>query len=426
MQLKVSTDRKPSATLLALSAAAAALPAYTPNAMAAPEWEANAGYRFSYYRESDLPAAATNGLDGERMEVLTQQAHLQVPINEGWDYSVDAVLDTISGASPWFIVPGDDGRPIQIMSGATIDDQRYAVQGSLRQHHAGGRRAVRLGLSKEDDYLALSGGVEAEWDFNQQSHVLAAGLGWSHDELEPTDGASAEFPDRIGKADKDSLTAFAGYTHAFDKVTVGQLGVAWTHGDGYLTDPYKRVYVAGAILPETRPDTRDAFAVTARLRHYLRALDAAVHLDLRYFADDWGVGSDTLEASWVQKLPNQWRLTPSLRWYQQGKADFYRPYFTVERSDGHYSSDPRLSAYGAVSGRLSLSREWQQWSFALAVEGYRSEADYALRDVDSESPGLVEFGVVSLAFSYRWFSAPASTPSQQVEPPPVRVIEVVP
>lgn len=420
------TEKKPSAALLALSAAAAVLPAYSPVAGAASDWQTDAGYRFSYYRESDLPAASTNDLDGERMEVLTQQVHLLAPISETWDYGVDVIVDTMSGASPWFIVPGTDGQPIQIMSGATIDDQRYAVQGRLRQHHAGGRRSGRLGVSKEDDYLAISGGVEAEWDFNQQSDVLAVGLGGSHDELDPTDGGSEEFPDRIRSADKDSLTAFAGYTHAFDRVTVGQLSLAWTHGDGYLTDPYKRVYVAGEILAETRPDTRDAFALTARLRHYLRDLDAAVHVDMRYFTDDWGVRSDTLDVSWVQKLPNQWRLTPSLRWYQQGKADFYRPYFNIERSDGHYSSDPRLSAFGALSGRLALQKEWQNWSVALSVEGYRSEADYALRDVDTESPGLVEFGVVSLAFSYRWFSAPTGAPSARVESPPVRVIEVVP
>ena len=426
MLLNVSHDKKPSATLLALSTAAAALPAFAPTAHAAPEWEANAGYRFSYYRESDLPSAATNGLDGERMEVITQQAHLAAPISDEWDYSADVTVDTFSGASPWFIVPGANGRPIQIMSGATIDEQRYALQGRLRQHHAGGRRSARLGVSKEDDYLAVSGGIEGEWDFRQQSDVLAAGIGWSHDELEPVDGDSAEFPDRIDKADKDSITAYAGYTHAFDRVTVGQLSFAWTHGDGFLSDPYKRVYVAGEIIPDDRPGTRDAFAMTARLRRFLPGLDAAIHLDLRYFLDDWGVGSDTLEASWVQKLPNDWRLTPSLRWYQQGKADFYRPYFNQQRGDGHYSSDPRLSAFGAVSARLALQKELRQWSFSLALEGYRSEADFAMRNVDAESPGLVEFGVMSLAFTYRWFSAPGSAPPARAEPPPVRVIEVTP
>ena len=422
----MTTDKKPSTALLALGAAAAVLPAYAPPATGAVNWEADSGYRFSFYKEADLPSAATNGLDGERMEVLTHQFHLLAPVNETLDYSVDATVDTLTGASPWFIVPNASGRPIQIMSGATIDETRYAVQGRLRQHHDGGRRALQVGVSKEDDYLAISGGVEAEWDFNQQSQTLAVGIGLSHDELEPVEGDSAAFPDRIDKADKDSLTAYTGFTHAFDRHTVAQIGAAWTHGDGYLSDPYKRVYVAGDIIPDRRPGTRDAFALTARLRHYLPGLKAAVHVDMRYFADDWGIGSDTLEAAWVQQLPGNWRLTPTVRWYQQGHADFYRPYFNFTRGDERYSSDPRMSAFGALSGRVALQKEWQQWSFALSVEGYRSEGDFALRSVDSENPGLVEFGVVSLAFSYRWFSAPSSRPAAHVTPPPVRVIEVLP
>ena len=62
-----------------------------------------------------------------------------------------------------------------------------------------------------------------------------------------------------------------------------------------------------------------------------------------------------------------------------------------------------------------------------AAEGYRADADYAIRHVDSASPGLVEFGVVSLAFTYRWFAAPkAATHSFELPPEPVRVIEVTP
>jgi hypothetical protein len=410
----------------ALAAAAATLPAFAPTAQADVEWQSEAGGRFSYYQEADLPASATNGLDGQRMQVLSQQFQGLTPLNERWDVAAEATVETLSGASPWFTVPDADGRPIQIMSGATIDEQRYALQGRLREHVEDGRRAVQASISKENDYLSLAAGLEREWDFRQQSDTLAAGLSYAHDSLEPTEGGSARFPDRIRAASKNTLTAYAGYRHAFTRTTVAQLGLAYTHGEGYITDPYKRVYVAGEIQPERRPDHRDAAALTAKLRHYLRGLNAAVHLDLRYYYDSWQVGSDTVEAAWVQTLPGEWRLTPSLRWYEQGYASFYRPYFNAERDDGLYSSDPRLSAYGALSGRVALEKDWGALSFGLAAETYRSSAGLALRHVDQESPGLVDFTVLSLAFSYRWFSAPTAPRRDQPDPLPVRVIEVTP
>lgn len=398
-------------TLLALTTAALSLPGYTGKAQAWADPESDAGYRFSFYDEASLPGSATNGLDGERYQVISNQFHLLMPRGEEWDLNADFTVETMSGASPWYIVPGDDGRPIQIMSGATIDDTRVAVQGRARQYRELGKHSATLGVSKEDDYLALSGGIEADWDINQRRNTVTAGLGYSHDTLEPTDGQSERFPTRIADADKDTITAYGGITHALNPWTIAQLSLSYTYSDGYLSDPYKQAYVAGSILPDARPDQRNQLAVTAKLRHYIQPWKAAIHLDGRYFEDDWGFGADTVELAWHQKLPQAWKVIPSLRWYEQGRADFYRPYYTVARQDGHYSSDYRLSAYGAVSARLGAEKGWRGWSMAFALEHYDSDGDYAVRSVDQENPGIVDFLVVSAAVSYRWKSQLDITPA---------------
>ena len=51
-------------------------------------------------------------------------------------------------------------------------------------------------------------------------------------------------------------------------------------------------------------------------------------------------------------LWSSFRLIPSLRYYTQSQADFYAPYYISERSDGYYSSDYRLSPYGALAWRV--------------------------------------------------------------------------
>jgi hypothetical protein len=402
----MNAPKKSNAALLALTATALALPGYSGKAEAWADPDALASYRFSAYRESALPADKVSGTDGSRYSVNSHQFQLLMPYSEQLDYGVDAIVETMSGASPWFVLPDANGKPVQVMSGATIEDTRADVQLHARQYQQDARQTASIGVNKERDYLSGNLGLEGEWDFNQQRTTLSSGLGYSHDQLKPTDGESTRFPNRIGKASKDVVTAYGGFSQVLGKLTVVQLGLNYTFSKGYLSDPYKLAYVVSLAntVPDSRPDRRNEFAVTARLRQYLPVLNAAVHLDYRYFKDDWGISSDTLELSWYQNLPGQWKLVPALRYYEQGYADFYRPYYATENGQGLYSSDYRLSAYGALSYRLELSKEWRKLSVSLSGERYQSRPGYAIHKVDpaTANPGLVDFSVLSLSLGYRF------------------------
>src|SRR5690348_9044243 len=107
---------KKSNALFALTTAALALPGYASKAQAWADTESDAGYRFTFYKEGDISAEATNGHASERYQVISNQFHLLMPRGEQWDYSADVTLETMSGASPWYIVPGADDKPIQVMS----------------------------------------------------------------------------------------------------------------------------------------------------------------------------------------------------------------------------------------------------------------------------------------------------------------------
>jgi hypothetical protein len=391
-----------SKSLLALTAAALSLPGYAPKADAWADPESDAGYRFTYYKEADIGGAQTNGKDSSRYQVVTNQFHLLIPKGEQWDFSGDFTFETMSGASPWYVVPGDDGRPIQIMSGATIEDNRFALQGKARQYRENGQHSLTLGVSTERDYLSVFGGGDVTWDFDSKRRTVSAGALLSHDALKPTDGRSERFPNRTDSENKNAVTAYAGVSQVMDYQAIVQLNLSYTFSDGYLSDPYKEAYVAGNVVPDSRPGRRNQFALTAKFRQYWEGIKGALHADARYFRDDWGVQSDTFEVAWYQNLGDSWKVAPSVRWYEQGVADFYRPYFTVTRDDGFYSSDYRLSAFGALSYRLAAMNTLDKWAFSLALEYYDSNAGYALRKVDQVSPGLVDFAVVSASVSRKF------------------------
>src|SRR5260370_13918671 len=95
---------RPTASLTALLAAAAALVPPTP-ATAADETNNRVSYRFSDYDEDALAAKNVIG-DGERYRVLSQQFDLDAKFAGGaYALKLDATHEVMSGSSPWFVLP---------------------------------------------------------------------------------------------------------------------------------------------------------------------------------------------------------------------------------------------------------------------------------------------------------------------------------
>ncbi len=398
----MSQNNKSKRALTALTSAALAIPGLSGSVQAASVLtETLVQYKASAYREADLDSSKLSGGSAQRYEIDSQQVRAQLPLGDRTDASIELMYETMSGASPWFILPGQDG-PVQVMSGATIHEERKDVQAKVN-HLVNDKTVISVlgGVSDENDYFAVNAGVEALYEIPDTQLTLTAGLGYSDDELEPTDGAV--LADRITSAKKDSTTAFVGVSQILNKTTVVQASLSYSLNQGFLSDPYKKVWISDQAntFNDSRPDERHQFVAQGRLRHFLPDLKAALHLDFRYFEDDWEIASSTSELAWYQNLPNGWVFAPSLRYYSQTQAYFYAPYFFTARSDGFGSSDYRLSPYGALSLKLRLEKRWQNLDLHAEWERYEASADYSLESVNVENPALVEFDILSLGFNWR-------------------------
>jgi hypothetical protein len=250
------------------------------------------------------------------------------------------------------------------------------------------------GVSSEPDFESNFGSSQVSWELNDKLTTLSAGYGVTSNSISRgtghNDGAHA-FHDGGGdypELDESSLfhSFNLGIAQVMGKNTLFQINSSYTHQKGYLTNPYKLVYVRGEITAEeyfgfadetvsfreasnleimgvdlfreVRPDQRNQWAFSTRLNQYIPSFDAALHADYRYFLDDWGINSHTFELSWHQPMPQGILLTPNFRYYSQSRADFFAPYFLAPRADGYYSSDFRLSGFGAISAGLQLSKEF--------------------------------------------------------------------
>ena len=168
---------RPSRTLTALASSALALPGIASSAKAdAPIERATGSAAFSYYFEDNLsPSNFFEDGSGsrERYEVYTQQLRFDFPVSDRIDIGVDFLYEEMSGASPWFVnVQPGNPKPLQVMSGATIEDERIDGTIDLDYYMDNGKDTFSGGFSLERDYTSMHLGLAAERNFNDKNTVL--------------------------------------------------------------------------------------------------------------------------------------------------------------------------------------------------------------------------------------------------------------
>ena len=373
--------------LVALTLAALSLPAFSATQPA----ESTLSVGLANYQEADIPQYRLDGGDNRRYDVDIRQFRLLTPAGRDWSFGVDLSRETMSGASPWATVMDADGQPALIMSGATIHDSRTELSFSATRYGEDNSITLAATQSREDDYRAVSPSLSGEWTFNDDLTTLSLGFSYSSDTVEPTDAAAFG---RVTREERRSRSASLGISQVLDRKAAVYAGFGATLHEGYLSDPYK--------LRDTRPEERLEGTLSLRYRQFLSGPDAALHLDYRYFNDDWGIVSHTLHASWYQNVGAVFQVVPNLRYYSQSAADFYRSSddFSLPL-DVHQSSDFRLSAYGAFTFGLKGIVQQPDWSLTLSADRYISSERYGLKN-GIEHPAHLAFDLLSIVFDVKF------------------------
>ncbi len=373
-------------TLMALTSSALLLPAYQAVRADAPPEFTQLGLRYSSYEEDDIGASRAFGASSERYRIDVAQLHLLAPVADSWAFALDVQWEDMSGASPWFVGHTTSGNDRVIMSGASIEDNRTEVSVTTRYYYDRGSAAFNYTRSDEDDYQSDAFAVDASFDSDDGLTTYSAAISLSDDDIKPTQGS---VPTHTLHASKDSRSAWLGVSRIISKRALLRFGLSYTYRDGFLTDPYK--------LRDNRPGERKEWTASAGYRQFIAGANAALHMDYRYFDDDWGVASHTVDLAWQQNIGQHTRLTPFLRYYSQSEARFFA---TVADVDSRYHADDyRLSTFGALSGGLRLRHDLGDWSINLAGERYSSSGSLGLDSAD-EAPGLVDYWRYSIGLDY--------------------------
>jgi len=262
------------------------------------------------------------------------------------------------------------------------------------------------GISYEQDYESRFFNFGGRFDFNRKLTSLGYGLSYTNSTTNAlvdhhANGFIYVAPEGADSYDMDIKTVQQygtrlitgrrqdwgfnlNLTQVLTKNAWVELNGNYTHATGYMSNPYKAVmtfskdanlqqnvdiffgadsgiyaYAVNSYF-ERRPQERNQFNWNTRFVQYIEPLDAALHVGYRFFHDNWGIQAHTFDADWVQSLGSGWSVTPRIRYYSQEQADFYTPYLVLTNGKlpGYFSSDHRLSGYGALSGGVSVKKEF--------------------------------------------------------------------
>jgi hypothetical protein len=333
----------------ALFAAAMALPfSNAAFAEAAPE-RGIVAFKYLNYEDSQP--------DADRISVNAYSVSAMAPIAGKWSINTSYTNDSVSGASPEYHT--------HMLSGASsIPENRQAVDLSVTRYMQKGSLTAGSSYSEENDYISRSYSAQGSLSTENKNTTFTLGGSYTTDTINPSN-------DKTSFYDKRTVAALAGVTQVLTKKDIVQVNLGYSKGRGYFNDPYK--------FYDERPDRREIKTVLTRWNHHFDATDGTSRLSYRYYTDSFGINAHTLGLEYVQPLPNDWTVTPSVRLHSQTAADFYLSTIPSRGTLAPYSLDQRLSAFGALTLGIKVSKRIaKDWLVDVKYENYEQRAGWSI------------------------------------------------
>jgi Protein of unknown function (DUF3570) len=338
-------------------------------------------------------------------------------------FSLKMTLDSLTGASPNGAVASNSPQTFTGPSGKnsyTADAGETPLDDSFKDTRAalnvnweqpwGERNRISIGgnFSKEYDFTSLGLNAAIARDFNSKNTTLSLGIGYEADQINPVGGTPLELSAMVygeenkdlkqtrSDESKDVMDLLFGVTQVMNRHWVTQLNYSYGSSSGYHTDPYKILSVLddqGNLVNhpsaeinnwyayESRPDSRTRHSLYWANKIHLT--EDVIDFSYRYYTDDWGIDSHTLDLRYRYQFAGNMYLEPHLRWYQQTAADFYNLYLLQSQQVtgssvnlDYASADPRLAELTGTSFGLKYGIEFSPTSeFNIRVEQYTQSYD---------------------------------------------------
>ncbi len=385
--------------------------------------------------EWNIDTAVLFYTETDRVSAFEPVISAKIDLGDDEILSQKLVVDTLTGSSANGAVPSGTVQTFTRPSGkgsytttanetpldTTFKESRVSYSlGWEKPVDRDNRRNLGFTLSKEYDFVSLSGNALWQHDTNKRNTTWSYGLNLELDDIDPIGGSPEPLSNMLAQDKRSSpenrnvLDLLFGVTQVIDKASLFQLNLSLSETDGYMTDPYKLVSVVDNTgepvrqLFESRPDSRSRQSLYAKYKKILTNKDIFT-ASYRFMTDDWGVDSNTFDFNYRFMLNNGYYVQPRLRWYRQTEADFYNYFLRDGAPLPEFSSaDYRLGEMDATTVGVKFGKDiGEQQSWSLRIELYQQTGDGSPSEAFGQLARQdlfpdIEATIVQFNYSFQW------------------------
>ena len=312
----------------------------------------------SYYHQDGNNSAVTGGIGTEKLTDIANVIDLKMV---GYDYkfrkhtvTIEAGLDTYTSAS-------SDMIDLKANSSASSHDVRFypSVSWSMENEKTGNTVGLNASFSKEFDYTSYGLGASfnkksknnnREFGIKVQAYLDRVSLVYPTELIPVTTTTSASsshgehhYPVSARNTFSTSLSYSQVVTKNFQLMAVADL----VSQNGYLGLPFHRVYFTdGSVHVENLPGSRFKIPLGLRANYFLGD-KVILRTFYRFYKDDWGLQSNTIDMETAVKITPFFSITPFYRYYTQTAIKYYAAYGQHTAFDQYYTSNHDLSQFNS-------------------------------------------------------------------------------
>lgn len=312
----------------------------------------------SYYKQDGNNAAVTGGIGSEKLTDISNTLDVKFI---RWDkkdrkhsYVGEIGMDHYTSAS------SDKINPYTISSASHADTRLYpSFSWDMENQQKGSSVGAGLSLSSEFDYTSIGAHVNfSQKTKNRNGEFSAKGQVYI-DRLKyilPSELRTRGNPNSPnGEGDDYSSKSRNSYSGSlsYSQIVNTRLQLMFiadlVYQQGYLGLPFHRVYMQNSpntAVVEKLPDTRMKMPLGFRANYFIG--DKVIFRSFyRYYSDDWGLSSHTVQLETSVKVSPFLSITPFYRYYTQTAVDYFAPYLNHKTTDTYFTSNYDLSAFNS-------------------------------------------------------------------------------
>jgi hypothetical protein len=314
-----------------------------------------ANFVSSYYNQTGNNSAVTGGIGTEKLTDLSGSFDVKFfkydrkQRKNSFDFEIG--IDHYTSAS------SDKINPASISSASYADTRIYPSLNWTRENETKGTTiGAGISASSEFDYKSLGVNLYFAKKTADKNGEFSAKLQGYLDNLKIILPVELRPPaDQNDDIDESSYptekrNSFSG-SFSYSQILNQRLQIMFIadliYQQGYLGLPFHRVYFDNNVVKvENLPETRLKIPLGFRANYFIGD-KMIIRSFYRYYKDDWGLSSHTIDLEAPVKITPFFSITPFYRYYNQTAVDYFKPYHIHKAADQYYTSNYDLSKFSS-------------------------------------------------------------------------------